>query len=177
MYFSTDEKKQQEARSQKPEAGSQKQDARSKKLENSRTREPSSVYAALKHGAVDSTARVNAHACAERTRRTGDDGIGRRNPQSTQCDCRAQQDNSRCCVDATTLSLLSFLSLLPLAMRTIAASAPTAIRTACTSALRRLRTSSSSPALPPLRAMSATTRREDPFKPAARVAGQKQDVW
>ena len=29
----------------------------------------------------------------------------------------------------------------------------------------------------PLRAMSATTRREDPFKPAARVAGQKQDVW
>lgn len=31
--------------------------------------------------------------------------------------------------------------------------------------------------LTPLRAMSATTRREDPFKPAARVAGQKQDVW
>lgn len=29
----------------------------------------------------------------------------------------------------------------------------------------------------PLRAMSATTRRDDPFKPAARVAGQKQDVW
>jgi len=29
----------------------------------------------------------------------------------------------------------------------------------------------------PLRAMSATTRRRDPFKPAARVAGQKQDVW
>ena len=28
-----------------------------------------------------------------------------------------------------------------------------------------------------LRAMSATTRREDPFKPAKRVAGQKQDVW
>src|SRR5690242_17834640 len=28
-----------------------------------------------------------------------------------------------------------------------------------------------------LRTMSATTRREDPFKPAARVAGQKQDVW
>jgi kynurenine aminotransferase len=25
--------------------------------------------------------------------------------------------------------------------------------------------------------MSATTRREDPFKPAKRVAGQKQDVW
>lgn len=29
----------------------------------------------------------------------------------------------------------------------------------------------------PLRAMSATPRRKDPFKPAARVAGQKQDVW
>ncbi|KAJ4988732.1 aminotransferase class I and II [Stagonosporopsis vannaccii] len=28
-----------------------------------------------------------------------------------------------------------------------------------------------------LRTMSATSRREDPFKPAARVAGQKQDVW
>lgn len=33
------------------------------------------------------------------------------------------------------------------------------------------------PTFNPLRAMSATTRREDPFKPAARVAGQKQDVW
>ncbi|GKZ43404.1 hypothetical protein AbraIFM66951_004503 [Aspergillus brasiliensis] len=39
---------------------------------------------------------------------------------------------------------------------------------------------SSTPALPrcPLsRAMSATTARPDPFKPAARVAGQRQDVW
>ncbi|OMP84633.1 putative aminotransferase [Diplodia seriata] len=30
---------------------------------------------------------------------------------------------------------------------------------------------------PPSRAMSATAARRDPFKPAARVAGQKQDVW
>lgn len=39
---------------------------------------------------------------------------------------------------------------------------------------------SSTPALPrhPFsRAMSATTARPDPFRPAARVAGQRQDVW
>ena len=39
---------------------------------------------------------------------------------------------------------------------------------------------SSTPTLPrqPFsRAMSATTARPDPFKPAARVAGQRQDVW
>lgn len=28
-----------------------------------------------------------------------------------------------------------------------------------------------------VRAMSATPARADPFKPAARVAGQRQDVW
>lgn len=39
----------------------------------------------------------------------------------------------------------------------------------------------SSPSFPrtsqPARAMSATTARRDPYKPAARVAGQRQDVW
>lgn len=39
----------------------------------------------------------------------------------------------------------------------------------------------SSPSFPrtsqPARAMSATTARRDPYKPAARVASQRQDVW
>lgn len=64
------------------------------------------------------------------------------------------------------------------AMRAIAASASRTIVTASRSSSKYLRPASINPsAFTPLRAMSATTRREDPFKPAARVAGQKQDVW
>jgi hypothetical protein len=59
-----------------------------------------------------------------------------------------------------------------------------AMRSIATTAVRAVRTSTKQSTgcwLPasctPRRAMSATTRRADPFKPAKRVAGQKQDVW